>query len=71
MYVCMYVCMYVFIYVCMYVCVCACVYVFLLKYVLYLSDASLLGRLLPSPGNIRLGWKGLPGTNTLAYLAPL
>ncbi len=27
----------------------------------------LLGRLLASPTNIRLGWSGLPGTNTLAY----
>jgi hypothetical protein len=26
-----------------------------------------LRRLLASPTNIRLGWKGLPGTNTLAY----
>ncbi len=25
------------------------------------------GRLLASPANIRLGGKGLPGTNTLAY----
>jgi hypothetical protein len=23
--------------------------------------------LLASPTNIRIGWKGLPGTNTLAY----
>ncbi len=27
----------------------------------------LLGRLLALPGNIRLGWKGLLGTNALAY----
>jgi len=26
-----------------------------------------LGRPLTLPANIRLGWKGLPGTNTLAY----
>jgi hypothetical protein len=26
-----------------------------------------LGRLLALPANIRLGWNGLPGTNTLAY----
>jgi hypothetical protein len=32
-----------------------------------LSGAPLLGRLLASPTTIRLGWKGLPGTNTLAY----
>jgi hypothetical protein len=25
------------------------------------------GRLLALPSNIRLGWKGLPGTNTVAY----
>jgi len=25
------------------------------------------GRLWPYPANIRLGWKGLPGSNTLAY----
>jgi len=25
------------------------------------------GRLLASPTNIRLGWKGLPRTNTLVY----
>ncbi len=25
------------------------------------------GRLLASPTNIRVVWKGLPGTNTLAY----
>ncbi len=31
------------------------------------SGASLLGRLQASSTNIRLGWKGLPGTNTLAY----
>ena len=33
----------------------------------HLSDAPLKGRLLASPTNIRLGWKGLLGTNTLAY----
>jgi hypothetical protein len=32
-----------------------------------LSGAPLKGMLLASPTNIRLGWKGLPGTNTLAY----
>ncbi len=36
-----------------------------------LSDApfrySTLVRLLASPVNIRLGWKGFPGTNILAY----
>jgi hypothetical protein len=29
--------------------------------------APLQGRLLALPTNIRLGWKGLPGTNALAY----
>ena len=37
----------------------------------YLSEASFmcstLGRLLTWPTNFRLGCKGLPGTNTLAY----
>ncbi len=28
---------------------------------------SVFGRLLAIPTNIRLGWKGLPRTNTLAY----
>jgi hypothetical protein len=32
-----------------------------------ISGASLKGRLLASPANIRLGWKGLPRANTLAY----
>jgi hypothetical protein len=32
----------------------------------YLSDPPLFGRLLALPANIRLGWKGLPGTNTPA-----
>ncbi len=36
----------------------------------YLSEAlssdPLLDRLLGLPTNIRLGWKGLPGTNTIA-----
>jgi hypothetical protein len=32
-----------------------------------LSGTPLYGRLLASPTNIRLGWKSLPGTNTLAY----
>jgi hypothetical protein len=30
------------------------------------SGAPLLGRLPALPKNIRLGWKGLPGANTLA-----
>jgi hypothetical protein len=30
-----------------------------------------LGRLLSSPPNIGLGWKDLPGTNTLAYFKKL
>ncbi len=33
----------------------------------HLSDAPLWGRLLVLPTNIRLGRKGLSGTNTLAY----
>ncbi len=33
----------------------------------HLSSSLLKGRLLTLPINIRLGWKGLPGTNTLAY----
>jgi hypothetical protein len=34
----------------------------------YLSEAPFRRvRLLASPINIRLGWKSLPGTNTLAY----
>ncbi len=32
-----------------------------------LTDIPLLGRLLALPTNNRLSWKGLPGTNTLAY----
>jgi hypothetical protein len=33
----------------------------------HLSSASLLDRLLALPTNIRLGWKGFPQSNTLAY----
>jgi hypothetical protein len=33
----------------------------------HLSDGPLKGRLLALLINIRLGWKGLPGTNALAY----
>jgi hypothetical protein len=33
----------------------------------HLSGAPLLGRLLPLPTNISLGWKGWQRTNTLAY----
>ncbi len=32
-----------------------------------LAGAPLYGRLLALPTNTRLGWKGLPGTDTLAY----
>jgi hypothetical protein len=32
-----------------------------------LSGAPFKGSPLALPTNIRLGWKGLPGTNTLAY----
>ncbi len=31
------------------------------------KEATLSGRLLNLPANIRLDWKGLPETNTLAY----
>ncbi len=34
-----------------------------------LRGTPLLGRLLALPAEIRLGCKGLPGTNTIAYLA--
>jgi hypothetical protein len=33
----------------------------------HLSGTLLLGRLLTLSTNLRLGWKGLTGTNTLAY----
>jgi hypothetical protein len=33
-----------------------------------ISDASFLGKLLVLPANVRLDWKVLPDTNTLAYL---
>jgi hypothetical protein len=33
----------------------------------HFSGALLFGRLLSSPTNVKLGWKSLPGTNTLAY----
>jgi hypothetical protein len=32
-----------------------------------LRGAPIKGRPLALPSNIRLSWKGLPGTNTLAY----
>jgi hypothetical protein len=35
----------------------------------HLSDASFLGRLLVFPANVRLDWKVIASTNTLAYLA--
>jgi hypothetical protein len=35
----------------------------------YLSLALPSGRLLALPTNITLGWKGLTGKNTLAYLS--
>ncbi len=34
-----------------------------------LSGVTLLDMLLALSANITLGWEGLPGTNTLAYLA--
>ncbi len=33
----------------------------------HISGTPLKGKLLALPTNIRLGWKSLPGTNTLAY----
>jgi hypothetical protein len=33
----------------------------------HLSGAPLNGRLLALPTNTKLGWKGFPETNTLAY----
>jgi hypothetical protein len=33
----------------------------------HLSSAPFWGRLLALPTNIRLGWKSLPGANTLAF----
>jgi len=33
----------------------------------HLAGAPLKGKLIASPQIIRLGWKGLPRTNTLAY----
>ncbi len=33
----------------------------------HLSVAPIKGSLLALPTNSRLGWKGLPGTNSLAY----
>ncbi len=33
-----------------------------------LSDASFLGKLLVFPPNVRLDWKVIASTNTLAYL---
>jgi hypothetical protein len=37
------------------------------KELFLLSDAPLLGKLLAFTTNITLAWKGLSGTNTLAY----
>ncbi len=38
-----------------------------LTIVKHLSGAPFYGRFLTLTTNIRLGWKGLPGTNALAY----
>jgi hypothetical protein len=35
----------------------------------HLSDASLLGKLLVLPANVKLDWKVIAVSNTLAYLA--
>ncbi len=35
----------------------------------HLSDASFVGKLLVFPANVRLDWKVIASTNTLAYLA--
>jgi hypothetical protein len=37
----------------------------------YPSEAPFYGRLLSVPTSIRLGWKGLGGSNTLAYCKKL
>jgi len=37
----------------------------------YLSGVSFYNKALAFYANIRIGWKALPGTNTLAYLASL
>ncbi len=41
--------------------------VFVATHVKHVSGAPLNGRLLALPTNNRLGWKGFPGENTLAY----
>ncbi len=38
---------------------------------MHLLGAPLLARLLALPANIRLDWKGLPGTKALAYYKTL
>ncbi len=37
----------------------------------YLKEAHNLGKLLALPINVKLGWEGMPGTNTLAKLEKL
>ncbi len=37
----------------------------------YLSDASFIGKLLVLPAIVRLDWKVIASSNTLAYLASL
>jgi hypothetical protein len=37
----------------------------------HLSDASILGKLLVFPANVRLDWKVIASTNALAFLASL
>jgi len=48
-------------------CVCVCVRPRAYLRVKHIPVASLLGRLLTLPTNIRPSWKGLSGANTLAY----
>ncbi len=45
---------------------------FVVRAIAYFSEvpfrcSTFWGKYLASPANIRLSWKGLPGTNTLAY----
>ncbi len=46
---------------------CVCVRPRAYRRVKHLKAASLLGRLLPLPTDIRPSWKGMSGANTLAY----
>ena len=48
------------------VCVCVCDEIWR-RDISQSGKGSSLGQAPALPGNIRLGWKGLPGTNTLTY----